>query len=62
MASQDVRCDDCQTVFVLTEEEQAYYQETGYTLPNRCPACDEKHKAARAAEKAARRPPRRRRR
>lgn len=59
MPNMDITCEECQAVFTLTDEQQAYYTDNGYTLPTRCDACEQRRKDARAAEKAAKRPRRR---
>lgn len=32
-------CSDCGQVFAFTSEDQAYFQERGYSVPKRCKAC-----------------------
>ena len=48
-------CLDCKSPFVITEGEQAWYAEKGWTPPLRCKECRDKRKAekdARGATKA----------
>jgi len=49
MADKTIICKECNSEFVFTENEQAFYQEKGFqNEPQRCPEC-------RAAAKAKRR-------
>ena len=34
-----IECMDCGTKFTLTAEEQAWYNEKGFSLPKRCHHC-----------------------
>ena len=52
----EIVCEECKLAFPLTVEKQTYYNENGYTFPTRCEECENKRKAAKAAEKAARKP------
>jgi hypothetical protein len=61
MPDMEIKCEECSQQFTITTEQQAYYAETGYTLPSRCEACTDKRQQARAAEKASRRPKKKRR-
>ena len=49
---QTLTCRDCGQTFVFTAGEQAFYQERGFSEPQRCPACRSKRKAERGAEAA----------
>jgi CxxC-x17-CxxC domain-containing protein len=42
-------CRDCGQQFVFTAGEQAFYQERGFTDPQRCPTCRQARKAQRNA-------------
>jgi CxxC-x17-CxxC domain-containing protein len=43
-----LRCRDCDSDFVFTAGEQAFYAEKGFTnRPGRCPACRQANKARR---------------
>ena len=35
----DIRCRDCDRVFVLTAGEQAFFEQKGLRLPKRCKPC-----------------------
>lgn len=40
MADKIIKCKDCNTDFVFTESEQAFYREKGFdNEPQRCPDC-----------------------
>lgn len=40
MADKIIKCKDCGTNFVFTENEQAFYKEKGFeNNPVRCPSC-----------------------
>lgn len=40
MPDKTIKCKDCNTDFVFTESEQAFYKEKGFeNEPQRCPAC-----------------------
>lgn len=48
MADKTLVCKDCNTEFVFTEGEQAFYAEKGFTNePQRCPECRKARKAQR---------------
>jgi CxxC-x17-CxxC domain-containing protein len=47
LSDKTITCRDCGQHFSFTSGEQAFYQERGYTEPQRCPSC-------RAAKKAQR--------
>ena len=49
MTDQTITCRDCGQAFTFTAGEQAFYQERGYTEPQRCPSCRAERKAQRAA-------------
>jgi CxxC-x17-CxxC domain-containing protein len=49
MSDQTLTCRDCGEVFTFTAGEQAFYQERGYTQPQRCPSCRSARKAQRNA-------------
>ena len=44
-----VTCRDCGQEFVFTAGEQAFYQERGFSEPQRCPSCRAARKAQRNA-------------
>jgi len=40
MADKTITCKDCNSTFVFTESEQAFYKEKGFdNEPQRCPDC-----------------------
>lgn len=40
MADKTITCKDCNSTFVFTENEQAFYKEKGFdNEPQRCPDC-----------------------
>lgn len=39
MPDQTLVCKDCGDEFVFTENDQAFYEEKGYTPPKRCKKC-----------------------
>ncbi len=48
MADKTLSCKDCNSEFVFTEGEQAFYQEKGFeNEPQRCPDCRSARKAQR---------------
>mgnify|MGYP001072851278 CR=1 FL=1 len=48
MADKVIACKDCNTEFVFTESEQAFYKEKGFeNEPQRCPDCRKAKKAQR---------------
>ena len=47
MSDRTLTCRDCGQEFTFTAGEQAFYQERGYTEPQRCPACRAARKAQR---------------
>ncbi|MGH2535479.1 MAG: CxxC-x17-CxxC domain-containing protein [Thermomicrobiales bacterium] len=47
MSDRTLTCRDCGQEFTFTAGEQAFYQERGYTDPQRCPACRAARKAQR---------------
>ena len=61
MPDMEITCEDCKVAFPLTEAQQNYFTENGYTLPTRCEACEGKRKNERAAERASRKPKKKRR-
>lgn len=40
----EIVCADCQTPFVFTASEQAFFQEKGFTPPKRCRSCRQARK------------------
>jgi len=49
MADKTLVCKDCNTEFVFTEGEQAFYKEKGFeNEPQRCPECRKARKAQRS--------------
>jgi CxxC-x17-CxxC domain-containing protein len=49
MSDTSLTCRDCGQEFTFTAGEQAFYQERGYTQPQRCPSCRAARKAQRNA-------------
>ena len=49
MSDKTLTCRDCGQAFTFTEGEQAFYQERGFSEPQRCPACRSARKAQRGA-------------
>lgn len=49
MSDRTLTCRDCGQAFTFTAGEQAFYQERGFTEPQRCPGCRASRKAQRAA-------------
>ena len=49
MSDRTITCRDCGQAFTFTAGEQAFYQERGYSEPQRCPDCRAQRKAQRAA-------------
>jgi hypothetical protein len=48
MADKTLTCKDCNSEFIFTEGEQAFYQEKGFeNEPQRCPDCRRARKAER---------------
>ncbi len=48
MPDKTIICKDCNTEFVFTEQEQAFYKEKGYeNEPQRCPDCRAARKQSR---------------
>ncbi|SNS27447.1 Probable zinc-ribbon domain-containing protein [Anaerovirgula multivorans] len=48
MADKTISCKDCNTDFVFTESEQAFYKEKGFdNEPQRCPSCRKARKQQR---------------
>ena len=41
-------CKDCGVEFVITEQNQKWFEDHGLQLPVRCPDCRKKRKAAKA--------------
>jgi len=50
MSDRTLTCRDCGQPFTFTAGEQAFYQERGYSEPQRCPSCRAARKAQRASE------------
>ena len=48
MSDKTVTCRDCGQAFTFTAGEQAFYQERGFSEPQRCPSCRAERKAQRA--------------
>ena len=46
MADLNKTCKDCKQDFTITEDNQAWFTERKLHLPERCPACRKKRKAA----------------
>src|SRR5215216_7915056 len=49
MSDRTLTCRDCGQQFTFTAGEQAFYQERGFSEPQRCPACRQARKAQRSA-------------
>jgi CxxC-x17-CxxC domain-containing protein len=49
MSDKTLTCRDCGQPFVFTAGEQAFYQERGFSEPQRCPTCRARRKAERAS-------------
>jgi CxxC-x17-CxxC domain-containing protein len=47
MSDRTLVCRDCGQEFTFTAGEQAFYQERGFSEPQRCPACRSARKAQR---------------
>ncbi len=44
MADQELNCSDCSNSFVFTDQDQAFYEEKGFSPPKRCKPCREARK------------------
>ena len=49
LSDRTITCRDCGQEFTFTAGEQAFYQERGYTEPQRCASCRAERKAQRNA-------------
>jgi CxxC-x17-CxxC domain-containing protein len=49
MSDRTLTCRDCGQAFTFTAGEQAFYQERGFSEPQRCPSCRAARKAQRNA-------------
>jgi CxxC-x17-CxxC domain-containing protein len=49
MSDKTLTCRDCGQQFVFTAGEQAFYQERGFSEPQRCPNCRAARKAQRSS-------------
>ena len=49
MSDRTLTCRDCGQAFTFTAGEQAFYQERGFSEPQRCPSCRAARKAQRTA-------------
>ncbi len=49
MSDKSLTCRDCGQQFVFTAGEQAFYQERGFSEPQRCPSCRSRRKAERSS-------------
>jgi CxxC-x17-CxxC domain-containing protein len=49
MSDRTITCRDCGQAFTFTAGEQAFYQERGFSEPQRCPSCRAARKAQRTA-------------
>jgi CxxC-x17-CxxC domain-containing protein len=49
MSDKTLTCRDCGQEFVFTAGEQAFYQERGFSEPQRCPSCRSRRKAERSS-------------
>jgi hypothetical protein len=50
MATIEEKCKDCGTVFEITDRDQEFYNDKGYSLPRRCLECRRKNKAKKLEE------------
>jgi CxxC-x17-CxxC domain-containing protein len=50
MTDKSITCRECGQPFTFTAGEQAFYQERGYTEPQRCASCRAARKAQQAAQ------------
>jgi CxxC-x17-CxxC domain-containing protein len=48
MSDRTLTCRDCGQTFTFTAGEQAFYQERGFSEPQRCPSCRAARKAQRS--------------
>lgn len=46
MADMVKTCKDCKKEFTITADNQRWYESKGFNLPERCPDCRKKRKAA----------------
>lgn len=46
MSDIEITCQDCQTPFTFSEQEQAFYEEKGFVRPKRCRHCRQTRKNA----------------
>lgn len=46
MADLVKKCKDCGKEFTITEDNQKWYEEKGFNLPERCVPCRKKRKAS----------------
>ena len=49
MSDRTLTCRDCGQQFTFTAGEQAFYQERGFSEPQRCPTCRQARKAQRGS-------------
>jgi CxxC-x17-CxxC domain-containing protein len=49
MSDKTITCRDCGQAFTFTAGEQAFYQERGFSEPQRCASCRAERKTQRAA-------------
>jgi CxxC-x17-CxxC domain-containing protein len=50
MSDKTLTCRDCGQPFTFTAGEQAFYQERGFSEPQRCPSCRAARKAQRSSD------------
>src|SRR3954451_531192 len=50
MSDKTLTCRDCGQAFTFTAGEQAFYQERGFSEPQRCPACRAARKSQRSSD------------
>ena len=50
MSDRVIICRDCGQEFTFTAGEQSFYQERGFTEPQRCPSCRAARKAQRSGD------------
>ncbi|MFN8592495.1 MAG: zinc-ribbon domain containing protein [Thermomicrobiales bacterium] len=50
MSDRTLTCRDCGQAFTFTAGEQAFYQERGFSEPQRCPSCRSARKAQRNSQ------------
>lgn len=49
MPDKELNCKDCGNLFILTDGEQSYFAQMGFTEPKRCKPCRQLKKAQKEA-------------